>query len=52
MGKTDRDVSHPRDLRESWIHAMCYINATEGCPVRLHMCPDPHKPYDAPGRKK
>jgi hypothetical protein len=25
---------------------------TEGCPVRLHLCPDPHKPYDAPSWKK
>lgn len=25
---------------------------TEGCPVRLHLCPDPHAPYDAPDWKK
>jgi hypothetical protein len=25
---------------------------TEGCPVRLHLCPDPHKPYDDPNWKK
>lgn len=25
---------------------------TEGCPVRLHLCPDLHKPHDAPGWEK
>jgi len=25
---------------------------TEGCPVRLHLLPDPHKPYTAPDWKK